>query len=305
MRNLTVFILLGLTWLAVACNLSQTTPPPQTGLSQAWLDAPRDGSVLPLAPYEVVFHGSNPEGVQQGEFSVNDQVQANPVSSQAGKSLVTFRVNWMPPAPGDYSLKVRSLSKGGIWSEYAEVHVIVAAPTSLPLPTFTPPSTATSTPTFTTTPTSTATMITWLFSNFSFPAQVFNGMCGKNQITFQVKVTPAENVQGMLVFTRWRELDGSGDSGWDSGTPMSPLGEGLYILKIEVGELQGAGSFPSASILYQFVATDRSGQVLSRSAVFEDIIAADCVRIPPVFQLPTIQFPLITPTPTVTPQIVR
>jgi len=128
MRNLTVFILLCLTWLAAACNLSQTTPPPQTGLSQAWLDAPRDGSVLPLAPYEVVFHGSNPEGVQQSEFSVNDQVQANPVSSQAGKSLVTFRVNWVPPAPGDYSLKVRSLSKGGIWSEYAKVHVIVAAP---------------------------------------------------------------------------------------------------------------------------------------------------------------------------------
>jgi len=301
MRNLSAFILLSLIWLAAACNLSQTATPPQTSLSQAWLDAPRDGSVLPLAPYEVVFHGSNPDGVQQGEFSVNDRVQANPVSSQAGKSLVTFHVNWMPPAPGEYSLKVRSLSKGGIWSEYAEVHVIVVAPTSTFLPTFTPAPSLTSMPTFTATP----ALITRIFSNSSFPAQVFNGTCGENKITFQVKVTPAENVQGMLVFTRWRALDGSGDSGWDSGTPMSARGDGIYTLEIEVGKLQGAGSFPSARIRYQFVATDRSGQVLSRSAVFEDITVANCMPVVTVIPLPTIRLPLSTLTPTVTPQIVR
>uniref|UniRef100_A0A7C4Q276 Ig-like domain-containing protein n=1 Tax=Bellilinea caldifistulae TaxID=360411 RepID=A0A7C4Q276_9CHLR len=316
MKKRSTFILLSLIWLAAACNLSPTAAPP-TGVLQTWLDAPRDGSQLPLAPYEVVFHGSSPEGVQQGEFMVNDQVQAAPVSPQAGNSLVTFRVTWMPPAPGEYSLKVRSLSKNGRWSEYAQAHVMVAAPSSTPLPTFTPiptitptltftdTPTLTATPTFTDTPTSTATMITWLFSNSSFPAQVFNGSCGENQITFQVKVAPAENVAGMLVFTRFRELDGSGDSGWDAGTPMSALGDGLYILKIEIARLQGAGWFPSARIGYQFVATDRSGQALSRSAVYEDITAADCGRIPTVFQLPTLRFSFSTPTPTVTPQVVR
>ncbi len=34
----------------------------------AWIDAPLDGSQLPLAPYEIVIHLSNPDGLSQVKF---------------------------------------------------------------------------------------------------------------------------------------------------------------------------------------------------------------------------------------------
>lgn len=303
MRILSVFLLLCLAWMAAGCNLPQPAAPAKD-VSQAWLDAPLDGSLLPWAPYEVVFHGSAPEGVQQGEFSVNGQVQADSISPPSGESLVTFRLEWSPPAPGEYALQVRTFSKNGNWSESTVAHVMVVAATSTPTSTVTPTSTATptvtATPTLIPTLTFTPTMIAWLFSNSSAPTQVYQGDCGVNQITFQVRVTPAENVKGMLVFTRWQDLSGSGDSGWDGGTPMSIQGNGLYTLKIKVSKLQGAGSFFSARILYQFVATDSSGKALSRSAVYDDVTATACIAIPTV-HLP----PFSWKTPTVTPQIVR
>lgn len=331
MKRLSAFILLSLGWILAACNPPQSAAP-VADFSHAWLDAPRNGSLIPWAPYEVVFHGSNSAGVLRGEFVVNGQVHSNPVSPQAGASLVTFRVEWMPPAPGEYTLQARTQNRNGTWSEYAEAHVMVAGADFTPIPEYTasptitettaltatssvtPTPTFTETPTLTETPALTATpsptetptftptMISWLFSNSSSPAQVYQGNCGANQITFQVKVTPAENVKGMLVFTRWKDSSGSGETGWDTGTPMSALGDGLYTLRIGVSQLQGYGSFLYARIRYQFVATDSSGQVLSRSPTYDDISAAPCIQIPTI-QLPPFQ--RSTHTPTATPQIVK
>ncbi len=264
---------------------------------------PLDGSLLPLAPYEVVFHCADPVGVQQGEFRVNGQVLSSPVNTDANSHLVTFRLEWMPVEAGEYTLQVRALNTNGIWSDYAEARVRIAASTLTttstftPLPTFTP--TSTLTPTLTPTSTFTPTMVTWLFSNSTSPTEVYQGNCGPNQITFQVRVSPSDNVRGMLVFTRLKDKNGSGDTGWDSGTPMGSLGNGVYSLKLGTEKLHGAGTFFFSQLLYQFIATDSNGQVLSRSPTYDDVTVKICTMPLPTLHLPRLK------TPTPTPQIVK
>ena len=78
---------------------------------QAWIDAPLNGSILPLGEaYEVVFHIAHPGGVVSGELSINDGIFAQPANPNGSLSPATLRVNWTPPQPGTYTLKVRAQS---------------------------------------------------------------------------------------------------------------------------------------------------------------------------------------------------
>ena len=90
---------------------------------QSWVDAPLDGMHLPLAPYELVGHASDPGGISQIEFSVNGSLLAT-VPGAGG--LFSARQAWSPAAPGEYRIQVRGMNSAGTWSEYAEVHVTVA-----------------------------------------------------------------------------------------------------------------------------------------------------------------------------------
>ena len=67
--------------LLSACNLPGTastpTPVPQYGAAQAWIDAPLDGSTIPLDPYEIVMHAYDPGGVTQVELKVNGSLLAS------------------------------------------------------------------------------------------------------------------------------------------------------------------------------------------------------------------------------------
>jgi hypothetical protein len=140
--------LISLIWLT-ACNLnlqSHSTP-------QAWIDAPLDGMVLPLAPYELVAHASDQTGISQIEFNVNGAV----IGSEAGSGpLFTAHQNWTPAAPGDYLIEARGMNSGGSWSEYAEAKVVVQGEATVPPEPTLPAATATPasspTPAFTETP---------------------------------------------------------------------------------------------------------------------------------------------------------
>ncbi len=109
-----LIILVGLT----ACNLNlgyQSIP-------QAWIDAPLDGMVLPLAPYDIIAHASDPTGISQIEISINGSVIGTAPGSGA---LFNATQPWTPSEPGEYLIQARGINSGGVWSEYAEVRVFV------------------------------------------------------------------------------------------------------------------------------------------------------------------------------------
>jgi hypothetical protein len=131
------FILVG---LLSACDVPTPTGQPVAaaqGGPAAWIDAPLNGSTLPLAPYEVVVHCNVPSGVARVELSVDGEVLLSNAPSDTTQSLVTIRQAWTPPAPGNYTLRARARDAAGVWSEYATAVVTVgeaAAPTMTPAP---------------------------------------------------------------------------------------------------------------------------------------------------------------------------
>lgn len=94
---------------------------------QAWIDAPLDKMVLPLAPYEIVAHAGDATGISEIEFNVNGTVIG---SVAAGGPLFTARQSWSPAAPGEYVIQARGKNGGGTWSDYAEVTVTVQGETA-------------------------------------------------------------------------------------------------------------------------------------------------------------------------------
>jgi hypothetical protein len=255
---------------------------------QAWIDAPLDGSTIPPAPYQVVFHGSDPGTVVKGEFSVNDQVQSNPVNTDTSSHLVVFRVNWNPPAPGKYTLKVRTLNGSNTWSNYAVVNITVGEYT----PTTTPTPTVTATPTITITPTVSEMLA---FSNGTSPKQVYLGACAPNQITFAATVNLPTQVYDVVVFTRLQDVNSGTLTGWDAGTAMAADGNGVFRLTMNTKAINGANTHPAAYLLYQFVATDIHGQVIGRSQTYDDASLSQCGII--IVPLQLISTPTLIPPP--------
>ncbi|MCJ7735583.1 MAG: hypothetical protein MUP11_13675 [Anaerolineales bacterium] len=103
--------------LISACDkpVRATLPP---GPNQTWIDAPLDGSTLPLLPYKLVFHGASFVGVTEFEVQVDSVVMATvpPISSGSGGqqygTMFLGEYEWTPPAPGIYLITVRAKGNG-------------------------------------------------------------------------------------------------------------------------------------------------------------------------------------------------
>ena len=164
-------------WALVAIALlllSACTPQQQIALggTRAWIDVPRDRSVISLKPHEVIAHASDASGLRQVELIVNNTSIGAMNCENLAQPLVTCRVMWNPPVPGDYRLEARTTNPGGGVGTSAPVYVTIGE--TAPTPTSTPASRApgpiTPTPTqtpvplapsgITLTPTATQTSIT-------------------------------------------------------------------------------------------------------------------------------------------------
>jgi hypothetical protein len=107
--------------LAPACQ-----PAPSTtgdGSFQVWIDAPLEDAVLPLAPYEIVFHASGPDLVTTAEIIINDQVQESVSITDQYDLLFTAQQTWTPEEPGEYSIRARTQNSAGDWADSPTVHV--------------------------------------------------------------------------------------------------------------------------------------------------------------------------------------
>jgi len=138
-------------WAAggAACNpinsqalTAQTSP-------HSWIDAPLDGVVRPPNPCavlgascEVISHSTDPLHIVQVELSVNGQVVQTLPNPDPSQSLVLTKQQWLPPGPGNYTLRVRAQNSAGVWGEYAQAIVTIASvgtPVPSPSPVAPPP----------------------------------------------------------------------------------------------------------------------------------------------------------------------
>jgi hypothetical protein len=135
LRILTLLVI----FLSVSCApVSTIVPEDIPGGPGAWIDAPLDGSTIPLAPYDVVVHASDTSGISAFELKINGQIVGTDAveGDQAGQTLAHISHDWLPAAPGTYLLEVRAANGSGAYgpSAFAKIYVGNIAETGTPVP---------------------------------------------------------------------------------------------------------------------------------------------------------------------------
>jgi len=135
--------------LAVSCNL-----PAQGSGPHAWIDAPLNGTVLPVnTKVDIISHSNDLAGITNVELSINDVTLRTDAVPESGQVYVLMSQAWTPTEAGSYQLRVRAQTGNGGWSDYAVVTVTVERE-----PTFTATLPESPTPFVTLTPSLTATL---------------------------------------------------------------------------------------------------------------------------------------------------
>jgi len=287
-----------------AARTVQTSANPNFGTT-AWLDAPLDGDILPLAPYKLVWHASDDIGISESELSINNVVVQNFPSPEGAGKLVTFVYDWNPPQDGEYVLTVRGKNTSGGWSapstakvfvgEFTPTPTLTLTPTETATPTLTATSTLTSTPTQTETPTATSTMtktstpsiplIQFLNpgSNVS-TVYVYGSGCGKKSVDVRVTIPKSSKAEQVSVRFRLSKSDGSQTTTWIT-----------TLMYVETGDTWLASMTPDASFLtadrnnvndfrqyltgrveYQFSAVNMAGTNKVFSPVYSNVTIQTC-----------------------------
>jgi hypothetical protein len=123
-------ILCIVTIIFTACEIPEESLPTPEPKSLVWIDAPLDGSWLPMKPNKLVFHGASYSGISQFDVQVNGLSVAlvTPGSTESGGAqfgtLFMGEYLWTPPAPGTYIITVFAVS-GGQSGSSAQAQVII------------------------------------------------------------------------------------------------------------------------------------------------------------------------------------
>ena len=120
-RRLAVCLLLPVALIAVvSCSAKQSLEP------RAWIDGPPDGITVPMGtPVEVFSHGYARQGVTELLLSVDGQAYRRDAPAEAGM-LGKVRQEWIPSAPGTYTLQVVAIDTTGAASSPAAITVRVS-----------------------------------------------------------------------------------------------------------------------------------------------------------------------------------
>lgn len=127
MKKMKGWTVLALIFLTAGCarNVSMVREDGYLG-TRTWIDAPLHGSVIPLQPYEIVFHVSDSAGIAQAECSINNGGAMRFTGSVDESTWIqTFQHMWDPPEPGLYLIACRGQNSDGNWSAPAEAQVRV------------------------------------------------------------------------------------------------------------------------------------------------------------------------------------
>jgi hypothetical protein len=126
---------------------SAPSSPPQS--ARSWIDAPLSGTVVVVAPVEVVAHATDPDGVQEVRLDVDGVMEASVIPEQVGATFVIARFVWTPTSDGLHRLDVQARDSAGGWGAAATtrvtVELAVTGPTTQPSTTIPTATTTTST----------------------------------------------------------------------------------------------------------------------------------------------------------------
>ena len=250
--------------------------------AQAGIDMPKEGDVIPLSPYEIVYHGADLTEVKQLELAINSvpvTIQANP---SPGTGFVLMHYVWTPPSAGTYIIQTRAQNQNGEWGSYSYITISVAVPTVQAQPT--PENTLEPTISIINTAIPTQMLPTVNLAGDGIFTSIVksedwiyygNSSCGPNEVSFSVTIYNFTGIRYVFTFVRLHDKYTSDMTDWNSGKPMKATSGGTYIVTITLSDLAKYGDFSEAWIWYQFVVQKPDGQYV-RSKVYSDVSLSKC-----------------------------
>lgn len=275
-----IFLFLIAMLMLTACDKSVAP----RGNPQAWIDDPLDGMSLPLQPYLITLHGSDPLGISLMEVTINGAVLATITNPDPAQLLVHLTQQWEPAAPGRYVIRARAQDISGAWSAEDLVTVEVEdISTPTPIITTTPTLTPTPTPTVTPSPTPVPQAGFAGLPVFE-PAQInlpFD--CATSSLAAEIKVNPRQKIRVVVMFYRVTDSGYAEHSEW-ADIAMNPVDAVTY--RVTLDPIRAGGFKPwlgahfsspawQGILQTQFVIQDANGNY-TRSKVESLVKIAGC-----------------------------
>ncbi len=229
------------------------------------IESPASGDSFPLGPVTVVYSASSSDGIAEVELSVDDAVVMR--VDEINQSIIVSEYTWTPNAPGEYTIRVRARSGENVWSDTEQVEITIE---STPAPTATVAATA-AVPTATPEPGPTPDPFR-IFDVKASPFTFYYGDddCGPNEITITAKVNFPNQVQGLVLFTRFADQESFEMTNWDSGRSMSKFSDDTYRITLKASDLPNYNKYEFATLFYQIVATRSGGGEAGRTTIFKN-----------------------------------
>lgn len=262
---------------------------------QAWIDAPLHESTHPVAPLEIVLHGTDPGGISLIEVAVNGEVLSRRPPEDPQSPLAILRVIWDPDQAGRFVLVARAQSQAGVWSAETSSVVTLTGIDSVtpqperPTPTHQPSVTRTQppreTPISTAPPDDASTPTAALASvervRISTDRVSYEGGvgCAPAEVNILVRAIHPEGIRAVVLFYRLRNI-GSGETTEYFNRAMGPQGNDLYGLTInpaaEIIRLVGFPGSGEGVLEHQAVIQTNGGDTSVRTPLLSDIAVAGC-----------------------------
>lgn len=237
--------------LLAACAAAAPGGSKAGGALAAWIDAPLDGAVLKMEAYPVVIHGTDPGGVAQLELSIEGTVVLTAPNANSASLLAKATHEWLPPAPGTYTLRARAQNKGGAWSDYAEATVTVL-PDETPTPTFTP----------------TPESRDGTFGEPEFSPAILSWAkgCPSDTLTASITAADPDGIKAVVLFYRLQNASTNALTAW-ANLAMNPKGGDRYSVSFKPG-----GLVPSQECALGEICSDDRAFVVQVQFVIQDLL---------------------------------
>lgn len=241
------------------------------------IESPAQGAQFNMEPIAIQYKATAPDGVAVVELTIDGYVINTYNTPDQSQQVVALQYSWTPTMTGSHIIRVRAQDAKGNWSSYSDVMVSVAEQqqaqqqdaqqvqsTNTAAPTVAPATGTPSTP---------------YIYNVDHDVNKFyykNNSCGPTKITISLQVSDPDKVWSVVIFTRFLDKEGEGQSKWDSGHAMSPKSDGVYSITLDSSKITNYDTYDYAVFRYQFVATDKDRNEVARSEVFEDVEYSIC-----------------------------
>ncbi len=244
------------------------------------VDAPTQGSQAAMGPIDIRYTATAPEGVAVVELMIDGYVVNSYTSPDPTQNTVALAYSWTPQMAGSHIIRVRVQDSKGNWSDYTDVMLTVTDSQAAAQSDQSSSEDQSSQPQSTNTPVPTATPSTPYIYAVTHDVNKFyykNSTCGPTKVTITLKVSDPDKVWSVVIFTRFMDKEGEGQSKWDTGHAMTPQGsDGEYSITLISSKITNFDTYDYAVFRYQFVATDKNRNEVARTEVYEDVEYSIC-----------------------------